>query len=231
MYDVAPSGTYPAIAPYESQAANAIVMEGLYPCEGSTFSISNIEQWTVYWVNAGYQTVTEITPYGNCAGYTSISAYESELQQIEQYVEQNASNPGQYWGGFMLDEEPNYYFSASNLESLNSYTSSLMSQTPGLSWYFSEAQPNGWVLSTYNSIISGSWPAPQAYTSGTNSMIAAINDECSVHSSECTNLVTINATFSYPYNDYAWVTGQVNGSAWQNGYWGTSTWCNYYNNV
>ena len=40
-----------------------------------------------------------------------------------------------------------------------------MNASPGLSWYFTENQPNGWILSTYNSIVAGSWLAPQVYSS------------------------------------------------------------------
>ena len=131
----------------------------------------------------------------------------------------------------MLDEEgPSYYFTVSQLESLNSYTSSLMSQTPGVSWYFEEDQPNAWRLSDYNNILANSYPAPQAYSSGANSMVAAINSECSTYN-KCTNMVTINATFSYPWNDYTYVTGLVGGYAYSNAYWGTAAWCNYYNNA
>lgn len=223
------TSTWPSTAPSETHTANAIVVEGLYPCEGSSYSISSVETWTAYWVNQGLQTITEITPYASCTGYTTISAYETELNDIEKYVEANTTNPGRYWGGLMLDEEPGWGFSASQLETLNTYVQNVMAGSSGMSWYFTENQPNGWVQATYNAILEGSWPAPQAYTVGANSMIAAINAECAANSAECTNMLTIDAAGSYSAgNNHVTISGEVNGAAWSSSYWGSSTWVNYW---
>ena len=221
MYDSYASNSFPPTAPYESASPNAIVIEGLYPCEGSNYTTSAVAYWTYLWIQAGYQVVTEITPYAYCQ---SLGAYESEMATIEKDIEANATNPGRYWAGFMLDEEAGYGFGVSSLQSLNSYVSNMMAGTTGMSWYFEEDQPNGWILSQYNSVLGNSWPAPQAYTS---SMISAINGECTTYGN-CTNLVTVNSQFAYPYDDYAWVTSQVGEYAWSNSYWGNSTWVNYW---
>lgn len=191
--------------------ASAVVVEGvgvLGSCaDGTTYSESQVDSWTVSWINQSKKTFTEITPQTTCG---TLSAYESLVSRIESYVEAHASNPGTYWGGFMFDEEPGYGFSASSLESLNTYTENLMVNTSGVSWYATEDQPNGWVLSTYNSILETSWPAPQGYTS---SMVSAINSECSTYG-ECTNLVTVDSAAGSPWNSPSYVTGQVNGAPW-----------------
>ena len=222
------SSTWPGIPANESHGANAIVVEGLYPCEGSAYSATNVADWTIYWANSGYQVVTEITPYANCSGYGSVSAYENEVQQIVTDVETYATNPGRYWGGIMLDEEAGYGFSPPNLESLNTYTDNAMLNTSGMSWYFTEDQPNSWSLANYNAILESSWPAPQAYTVGANSMIAAINSECSSYG-RCDNLLTIDAAGSYSAgNNYITISNEVSGSPWQSSYWGSFSWVNYW---
>jgi len=222
LYDSYPGNSFPPTAPYEAHAPNAVVVEGLYPCEGSNYSVTNVENATVWWIALGYQTATEITPYYWCSGYTNINSYVVEMATIYQDVEAHAPNPGRYWAGFMFDEEPGYGFTASQLEGLNAYTRVTMSSAPGMSYYFTEDQPNGWDVGTYNSIISGSWPAPQVYST---SMALAVNAECSTYLL-CTNLVTVGTTMPSPWNDYVWATAAVTGTAWSNAYWGTSTWCN-----
>ena len=211
MKDVAPGGGFPS-------GASAVVVEGLGSL-GCAYSQSSIQTATVSFVNNLRKTVTEISPQSGCA---SIASYESLLNGIKNYVEANANNPGQYWAGFMLDEEPGFGFSSSQLETLNNYTENIMVSTPGLSWYFQEDQPNGWVLSTYNSILGYSWPAPQVYT---GSMASATNSECSTYGN-CTNLVTFWAGAPYPYNSLSYTLSHVNGTPWSV----TSYWAgNWYN--
>jgi len=219
LFNSYPSQAYPPTAPYESTAPDGIVVEGLYPCEGSYYSISSVEQWTVHWANAGDDTVTEISAYASCQ---TLSAYESELNQITKYVEANATNPGKYWGGLMIDEEGGYGFSASQLETLNLYIQNIMSSTTGLSWYFTEIEPNSWNTATYNTILESSWADPESYSTST---IGDVNAECTTYGM-CTNMVEVDTEFAYPYDDYAYVTGQVNGTAWTNSYWGGAYWAN-----
>ncbi|HEX9044432.1 MAG TPA: hypothetical protein VF802_05330 [Candidatus Limnocylindrales bacterium] len=226
MDDSRPGNSFPPNAPYTSGPAGAVVVEGLgsINCSGSYYSQSQIESAAVQWINASYNTVIEISPQTACG---TLSQYESLVNGITTYVEGHASYPGQYWGGFMLDEEPGFGFSASDLESLNIYTQGVMKTTPGMSWYFTEDQPNGWGLSTYNAILESSWPAPMAYTT---SMVNAINAACSTYS-VCTNLVTVDTNFSYPWNDYQYVTPLVNGTPWQTSYWAAAYyWWNAYRN-
>lgn len=202
--------------------SSAVAVEGLGSL-GCVFSQSSIESATVSWTAASQKVVTEITPQTACG---TISQYESLLSGIKYYVESYGTNPGTYWGGFMLDEEGGYGFSATQLETLNAYVESIMVTAPGMSWYFQEDQPNSWNLSTYNAILGNSWPAGQAYSS---SMVAAMNAECTTYSN-CQNLVTVNSKFASPWNSPAYVTGIVNGTPWSISYWGSANWFNVWRN-
>lgn len=222
-FDSASTQGWPPTAPYTSTAPSAVVVEGVQAnaaCPGfdNRYTPSNIESKTVYWVNSYKPTITEITPETYCGG--SLSYYETTISQIENFVESHASaNVGTYWGGIMLDEEPGYGLSVADLEALNSYVYGLMINTPGLSFYYTENQPNGWVTSQYNAIIGNSYPAPQAYTS---SMVAAINSECSTYG-KCLNQVTINSQYTTSWGNPSWVLPQVNGNPWSVSYsaWGS----------
>jgi hypothetical protein len=214
MKDLKPGGSY--------RSSLGQVIEGL-GTGSCAYSQSSIEHATVNSVNSYHDTVTEISPQAHCVS-NGISSYESIIHGIESYVESNSLDPGRYWGGFMLDEEPGFNFSASQLETLNSYVESLMRGTSGISWYFEENQPNGWSVSTYNQILEASWPAPQVYS---YSMRDAVNSECSTYSN-CMNDVTVDSQLAYPWDNADWVTGQVHGSPWLSVYWGSS---NYFANI
>lgn len=225
-FDSASTQGWPPTARNTTTAPSAVVVEGVganAACPGfdNRYTPANIESKTAYWVNNAKQTITEITPETVCSG--SLTYYKNTISAIVNYVEAHASaNVGTYWGGIMLDEEPGYGLSASSLESLNSYVDSLMSGTPGISWYYTEDQPNGWGLSTYNAILASSYPAPQVYTS---SMLGAVNSECSTYS-KCLNLVTIDSAFTTSWGNPSWVLPQVNGTPWEVSYWnhGASWW-------
>jgi hypothetical protein len=220
MFDSHAGGSFPPNAPYTSGIPGAIVIEGLgsaVNCNGLHYSQSQIETSAVSWMNAAYNVVIEITPQSYCG---TVAQYESEFSGIESYVEAHASNAGYYWGGFMLDEEPGYGFSVASIEAMNAYVSNLMGGTPGMSWWFTENQPTNWSggLASYNGVIAGSWPAPQAYN---DNFVAAINGECTTYG-VCVNLVTIESQFSYPWNDH-WVTvPKVSGTPWRTNYWASA---------
>ncbi len=218
MMDTGPGGSFPPIGPYHSTGANAVVVEGLGSL-GCQYNENNIAYYSLVWVDEGYQTVTELSPQSYCG---SLSQYETMIYDINAYMENNSSDPGRYWGGFMLDEEPNFEFSAAQLESLNSYVESLMNGDPGVSYVFTEDQPNGWVLATYQAITSGSWVAPQVYST---SMANAVNADCSTYGI-CINDVTSNADDPYPWDDYAYTTSLINGTPWFTGDWGSGYWSN-----
>lgn len=219
MFDSHAGGSFPPNAPYTTTGPGAIVIEGLgsaVSCTGLYYSQSQIEASAVGWMNSYYNTVIELSPQSGCG---TLAQYESELSGIVSYVEAHATNYGQYWGGFMLDEEPGFGFSVSTIESLNNYASSLMANVPGMPWYFTEDQPTNWGgLANYNAILRDSYPAGQAYN---DNFVSAINSECSTYG-KCTNLVTIESQFSYPWDDYLVTIPKVNGTPWKTPYWASS---------
>ena len=211
MGDAYPGNAFPV-------GSSAVAVEGLGSLACS-YPVSRIESSTVAWTALRKKVVTEISPQSACG---TISQYETLISTIRAYVVTYGTNPGAYWAGFMLDEEPGFGFSASQLQTLNAYVQAAMVATPGLSWYFEENQPNGWLPSTYHAILANSWPAPQAYTS---SMVSAINAECKTYSN-CNNLVTVDSYLPNPWSSPSYVTGLVNGGSWTNSYWGTGSWFN-----
>jgi hypothetical protein len=208
--------------------AGAAVVEGLGSIGGCAYSEASIETQTVSWINQGHWVVTEITPQSACG---SISAYESLIVRIRNYVEVNAVAPGSHWAGFMLDEESGYGFSAAQLTTFNKYVESQMVATAGMSWYFTEDFPNGsngdWTLAQWDAVLASSWPAPQVYNSY---MVSFTNNECSTYG-ECTNAVTVDSHFPSPWNDPSWVTSQIKGTSWSNAWWNAGLhWYNLYRN-
>ncbi len=198
MYDSRANNGYPPKYPGESNNPQAVVVEGTGlhlggGCLNSStaFTVSSVEQQAVAWINSYTPTIIEVTPQEYCA---SLSAYESAIDTITAYVKSHAASllPG-LWGGFMLDEEPGYGFSVSQLESLNTHVAGQMSGVPGMAWFFTEDQPTGWSSNTatnladYDGILGVSFPAPQVYNSN---FLAVVNNECSTNS-VCRNLATI----------------------------------------
>lgn len=224
MYDARPNTGYPPTYPGLSQAPEAVVVEGLGGsignCQNSNYSESKIESQTVSWVNSGYRTATEITPQSGC---DTAADFESLIGRIVSYVESHASaNAPVYWAGMMLDEEPSFG-SSSYYQGINAYTRNLMASTPGMSFVFIEAEPNGWTstltgdIQTYYSLAQGAWAAPQVYS---QNMLNVVNGVCTTYSS-CTNLVTLWGGATSPWNTPSHTLPLVNGPAWSTTY---STW-------
>jgi hypothetical protein len=206
MFDFAPGRAFPA---YTGKVVEGL---GLGSC---LYSVAQTETATVASLNRSWRTVTEISPQSYCVG-AGIRSYEVRIHSIYSYVETHTSHAAAYWGGFMLDEEPGFGFSAGQLEVLNQYVAALMNRSPGVSWYFTENQPNGWNLATYNNIVAGSWLAPQIYSS---SMASAVNAECRTYG-KCMNDVTVDGVGFYPWYSVSYVTGLILGSPWRVAAWG-----------
>lgn len=214
FYDVAPGSTsVPA-------GAGGVVVEGL----GSNlcaFSLSSIETSTVYWLQNGYYTWTEISPQSGC---NTLSGYETTVQSIISYVEANSPNAGSLWNGIMLDEESNFGFSVTDLQSLNA---SVVNDLSGLTftWWSTEdfSAINTWSQSDYNSIVSNSYPAPQISTSY---MVTLVNNWESSYGGN--QIVTWSTTYPAPYNSESASVDAINGSPF---YQAGSYWDNEYVNV
>jgi hypothetical protein len=202
MWDMAPGGTWPG--------TDATLVEGL-GMGNCDYSVSSVEDATVTELNAGRNTVTEISPQSACA---SISTYKTYFSDIEAYVEDHASNASGKWGGIMLDEETGWGFTAANYETLNSDVASVMGNTPGLSWYYTENAPEQWSVSTYNALVGDSYAAPQIYnTDDVDNANAACSDD-----DDCINMVTIDDEFAAPWDEVSYVTGLIDGTPYQPGW-------------
>lgn len=234
-YDSASTQGWPPTAPYTVYSPTAVVVEGIYAstlsgCTGydNRYTPAKIESQTVYWLNNGFDVITEITPY-NVPGSLvcgTLSDYENVVNSITAYVEAHASTAAPtHWAGIMLDEERTFWSGSyssvlQTFKSLTSYTHNVMSGTPGMSWYFLENQPNDFTLAdTYALYTSGgsAWLAPQVYQ---QTFLNATNQMCSSYN-KCVNMVTINSTLSTSWANYSWVVAQVSGSPWYSSY---STW-------
>lgn len=229
-YDVAPGSGFPGPARYAPHSPNAVVVEGTGSI-GCASTVNSIEFYTDLFIDDGDQTITEITPQTVCGNLTE---YKDLILGIYENVETSTSNPGRYWGGFMLDEEAGYGFAPATLESLNSGTKTLMDNAGGDSWYFTENQPNSWSTDTYKEIVTGSYDAPQAYS---HTMELTIDTACAHYSTYglCYQQLTVHTTTSTgitaTWQNYHSVEASVFGHASEIPGWGTGYWWNAYQNA
>jgi hypothetical protein len=213
MYMMYPGGSWPG--------TNATVIEGL-GMGNCSYSVSQVEDATVTELDAGHNTVTEVSPQANCA---SVSQYQSDLQDISNYVEDNTSNASSQWGGFMLDEETGWGFSATQYEDLNSDVVGIMDNDQGIPWYFTEIAPEQYSVSTYNDLAGASWLAPQIYNTDD---VDNANAACSTYD-DCINAVTVWTGDSSPWDEISYVTGLIDGKPWNLDGWADSAYfCNIF---
>jgi hypothetical protein len=226
-------------APSYDPSPSGIVVEGLSGTNGCGYTLTQIEDRTVQYLNAGRPTITEISPQAHCTDsgggvhYYTLSGYETLISNLVSYVVTYGSNVGSLWGGVMLDQEPDFGFSASDSAALASYTRSTMLNTPGICWYYTEifavGQTATWTQSQFDSIVgspppNGSWKAPQIYTDYMRNLTNAINQ------SEI--LVTWSTDAApYPYNSRSYAVGSINGPPYQQNFQSSSTytWANHFN--
>ena len=209
----------PATAPNPPQVpsgAVGVVVEGLglLNCNANPPSLAQVESVTVEYVNANIPTVTEISPQSACG---TESQYQTLLSQIQTYVQDNsnATSLATYWKGFMLDEETGFGFTPSQIESLNSYASSLTSQLNTIAYVMGEifSCPAGeagcWSQGDFNSIAESTIASPQIATPAmvtfTNNFVADVGHVVAV---------TWSPGYSSPYNSESYDSGAVNGTPW-----------------
>jgi len=166
--------------------ANGGVIEGLgmlgSSCDYAPYTQSDVESEAVSWIDAGHDTIIEVTPQTGCD--SSIGDYESLLLSMRNYIHGHVSsgNFTRYWGGFMLDEEPWYWndsasSSYSAFTALNQYA---VTYTNDATYgpYSELANASGWwSQAQYNNVafVSGFTAAPQVYntfmTNAQNSLV------------------------------------------------------------
>src|SRR5215831_6368930 len=126
--------------------ATGIVVEGV-GSGGCAFTLASVKAATVHYIRKHKPTWTELSPQRGCA---TLARYKQMIHGIITYV--RARVPGlaaTWWAGFMLDEEPNFGFTASQVVSLNKYAASQAKALPGVTSVFAEdaTWSGGWTTS------------------------------------------------------------------------------------
>jgi hypothetical protein len=187
--------------------STGVVVEGVGMGRCS-FTLSSVERATVRYIRARKPVWTEISPQSGCA---SLSSYKSMIRSLIHYVRSKVSLSAlNWWGGIMLDEEPNFGFGVSTLISLNQYVGGLMLNVPGGGYVFTEdaTWAGAWTQREYDRIIAHTRAAPQVYNSY---MVGIVN-----RSHAPNNLVTWTKTAGFPFNSESYVTRQIRGAPYEN---------------
>lgn len=228
MTDVNSSGSIPA--------GNAGVIEGLGmigSCNYSPYTPGQVASTAEAWMNAGEHTVIEVSPQTGCS---SLSNYETAISYVIAAIKAGTGSTAfsNHWGGLMLDEEPDYGFTASQLESLNSF---LVNNSLDGGKLFSESSNypgSPWSQADFESITWGPNSGllqvadPQVY----NSNLANYTNQGIADGKSTSTVVTCtgdSGAATPPWNSCSYAPGQVNGSAWANYFtWegSGSTWYN-----
>ena len=200
-----PSTTIPS-------GSSGIVVEGTHPlCYGAP-SVPEIQYLTKYWLEAGWDIWTEISIYRDAVCDTTIAEYQYILYLIIHYVQDPANVDPAYaqnWLGVMVDEETGYGFSVSQINSLNDWLAAELYGYVSLpTWWSTEvfSGQGDWSQAEYNSIVSGSYPAPQI---ATNYMVQLANSYYASYGQN--TLVTWSAVYPAPYNSGYYAVNAVNG--------------------
>lgn len=221
MTDVNTAHGYPT-----GNAAGVIEGLGLFgSCQGGgLYTQTAVANQAISWINSDHNTIAEVSPQSYCDSH--IADYESALNNINLSIYNHVSSSDyfQYWGGFMLDEEPNYFGTPTQSHDafvpLNTFAQSISYFT----WepYVEVANwAGGFTQAQYEEVTVDSGletAAPQIYTDhirqNQNQLIADTGVE--------NTLVTCSASASSPYNSCSYAEGQINGTSFSNGVWGNS---------
>jgi len=185
--------------------ATGIVVEGV-GSGACAFTLTSIKAATVHYIRKDKPTWTELSPQSGCA---TLAGYKSMIHSIITYVEARVkAKAATWWAGFMLDEEPNFGFTASQMVSLNKYAASQTNALPGVTFAFAEdaTWSGGWTQAQYNRIVAPVIAAPQVYNSF---MVGIVNN-----SHQPSNLVTWTKTMPAPFNTRAGASGKIKGLPW-----------------
>lgn len=96
-----------------------VVVEGAEPCN---YTERQLEDSTLYFVNLGIPTWTELSLVTEPTCTTTLASEEQEVANLAGYIEANSGSisgtkaTDQYWLGVMVDEETGYGYSNSNMK-------------------------------------------------------------------------------------------------------------------
>jgi hypothetical protein len=187
--------------------ATGIVVEGV-GSGACAFTLASIKAATVHYIRKHKPTWTELSPQKGCA---TPARYQQMIHGIITYV--RARVPGlaaTWWAGFMLDEEPSFGLSASQVISLNKYALSQTNKLSGRTTVFTEDATwvGGWTQSQYKKIIGSTVDASQIYNSH---MVTVVN-----HLGQATTMVTWTRTMPAPFNTRGGASGKIKGKPYSN---------------
>jgi hypothetical protein len=187
--------------------ATGIVVEGV-GSGACAFTLASIKSATVHYIRKHKPTWTELSPQRGCA---TLARYKQMIHGIITYV--RARVPGlaaTWWAGFMLDEEPNFGFTAAQAISLNKYALSQTNKLSGRTTVFTEDATwvGGWTQSQYKKIIGSTVDASQIYNSH---MVTVVN-----HLGQATTMVTWTRTMPAPFNTRGGASGKIKGKPYSN---------------
>ena len=225
MLDVNSNGVYPV-------GANAVVIEGLGlfgNCNYSPYTPAQVENLADTWINQGLQVIVEVTPQSGCE---SIGGYQASIYDLISRIANGAASAYQFsrfFGGLMVDEEPNYGFTYSALDQLNNYVYS--NDLFGTKFFTENANyPGNWTQPEYDNLTMGDnghgyVASPQIY----NSNQAGYQNQAMTDLSYYTTLVTCTGdanAATAPWNSCTYAPSQVNGAPWTWSNWGSGYWYN-----
>jgi hypothetical protein len=177
---------------------------------------SSAKSATVRYIRAKKPVWTEVSPQSACA---SLSGYKSMIHSLITYVRARVPNlAAKWWAGVMLDEEPNFGFSASQVISLNKYVQGQVVHLPGVTFVFTEdaTWSGAWSQSQYDRIVAPTDAAPQIY----NSYMVKIANRAK----EGNTLVTWTATAQHPFNSWKYTVGKIKGAPYEGSFGSKKKW-------
>ena len=225
-------GAYPSGANAGIVEGGAYMIGNAKGCSLSTYLPSAVEAVAINWINANHQTLIAVSPYYYCD--PNLTDWENMLLYISYDIQDNVSAAkfNRYWGGFLLDEEQNYW--TSNKDTAYTAMNALNSYVTNLEWnqgdydyiwapYIEIGTASGWWNQTqYDNLAygNGQTGAPQVY----NSYMAGVQNTL-VDNTGTWTLVTCDPAYphaSYPYNvSCSLTTQQIHGYPFQDSEWGS----------
>lgn len=231
MTDVNSSDGYPT-----GNGAGIIEALGMIgPCSYAPYTESDVESTAISWIDAGHNTIIEVTPQTGCS--SSVSNYEQGMENVYLDVQSHVTTTlfNEHFGGFMLDEEPysNFWYigsspadmstTATQLGDMNLFAYDYLDGS-SLGPYSELANAGGyWSQGEYNTVaFEGglSVPAPQIYNTN---MVSYQNSEVGTDGQP--TLVTCHNA----YLSCTTAEADTHGSSFEYLAWGSVYWRNVWN--
>ncbi len=222
--------------------ANAVVVEALgmiANCNFSPYTPNEVISKVAGFIKLNgseSQAILEISPQTICD--TSVTDYINAIEGAvtEIYYAVGQSEFSRYFGGVMLDEEPAYGFSPSQLDYINQQVSANIEGSK----LFTEVGycASCWSQSSYESITTGNngvgspsnlfyVPSPQIY----NSAMATEQNNSTNDGSSMSTLVTCPVSPSTGIFNCPTAVADTIGVPWTDGNWGGGYWVNHWSPV